>query len=68
MSEVVLTNATEREKGYLYYIDKEGNVCRAKMGRAKKNNPEPNPEVPTNVESAEPTPSAEQVVEEINKE
>jgi len=36
MGEIILKNAIEREKGYLYYIDKEGNVCRAKMGRGKK--------------------------------
>ena len=36
MGEIILEKAIEREKGFLYYIDKEGNVCRAKMGRGKK--------------------------------
>jgi len=39
MGEVILKNAVEREKGYLYYVDGEGNVCRALMsrkGRTKK--------------------------------
>ena len=33
MGEIVVKNAVEREKGYLYYIDGEGNVCRAKLNR-----------------------------------
>jgi hypothetical protein len=36
MSEIVLKNAVKREAGYLYYIDKDGNVCRSEMGRKKK--------------------------------
>ena len=36
MGEIVLEKAVEREKGYLYYVDGEGNVCRSKMGRKKK--------------------------------
>lgn len=36
MGEIVVKNAVQREKGYLYYIDKEGNICRAKPGRKKK--------------------------------
>jgi len=36
MGEIIVKNAVKREKGYLYYIDGEGNVCRAKMGRKKK--------------------------------
>ena len=35
MSELVLENAIKREKGYLYFIDKEGNIKRTKMGRKK---------------------------------
>lgn len=35
MSEIVLKNAVIREKGYLYFIDKIGNICRAKMGAKK---------------------------------
>ena len=36
MGEVVLKNAVEREAGYLYYVDKEGSVCRAVMARGGK--------------------------------
>lgn len=38
MGEIILPRAVVREKGYLYYIDSEGNVCKAKLkrGRAKK--------------------------------
>ena len=36
MGEIIIEKAIEREKGYLYYIDGEGNVCRAKMARRKK--------------------------------
>ncbi|MHA1343373.1 MAG: hypothetical protein ACTSQG_05270 [Promethearchaeota archaeon] len=39
MGEIILKNAVEREKGYLYYVDGKGNVCKAKMsrkGRKKK--------------------------------
>lgn len=36
MGEVIIENAVEREKGWLYYVDGDGNVCRAKMGRKKK--------------------------------
>ena len=36
MGEIVLKNAIVREAGYLYYVDKPGNVCRAKMGKNKK--------------------------------
>ena len=39
MGTIVKKNAVKREKGYLYYVDGQGNVCRAKMsrgGRAKK--------------------------------
>lgn len=30
-TEVLIPFAIKREKGYLYFIDKEGNVCRAMM-------------------------------------
>lgn len=43
MGEVIIKNAVKREQGYLYYIDSEGNVCRAKMvhhGRKKKSKKE----------------------------
>jgi hypothetical protein len=39
MGEILIKNAVVREQGYLYYIDSNGNVCRAKMvhgGRKKK--------------------------------
>lgn len=31
--EILVKNAVKREQGYLYYVDGEGNVCRAKMAR-----------------------------------
>lgn len=34
MGEVLIKDAVVREKGYLYYVDGKGNVCRAKMARA----------------------------------
>jgi hypothetical protein len=36
MSEILIANAVKREKGYLYYVDGLGNVCRAKMARGRK--------------------------------
>ena len=36
MGQILLKKAVKRESGYLYYIDGEGNVCRAKMARRKK--------------------------------
>ncbi len=38
MGKIVVKNAVEREKEYLYYVDREGNVCRAKVkyGRKKR--------------------------------
>jgi len=36
MGEIVVRNAVQREKGFIYYLDKEGNIYRAKMGRKKK--------------------------------
>jgi hypothetical protein len=36
MGEILVKAVVEREPGYLYYIDGEGNVCRAKMARRKK--------------------------------
>lgn len=41
MGEIIIPNAVKREKGYLYYIDADGNVCEAKMsnaGRPRKEN------------------------------
>ena len=36
MSEIILKNAVVREKGYLYFINKNGDVCKAKMKRGGK--------------------------------
>ena len=36
MGKIIVKNAVIRKSGYLYYIDGEGNVCEAKMGRGKK--------------------------------
>ncbi len=36
MAEKVAKAGIKREKGYLYYLDKQGDVSRAKMARGKK--------------------------------
>ena len=36
MGEVLIKNAVKREVGYLYYVDANGSVCRAKMARKGK--------------------------------
>ena len=36
MGEIIVKNVVEREKGYLYYVDGKGNVCRAKMAHGGK--------------------------------
>ncbi|MFH1996389.1 MAG: hypothetical protein ABIJ27_05240 [Candidatus Omnitrophota bacterium] len=36
MATVVSKTGIEREKGYLYYLDKNGNVVKTKMARGKK--------------------------------
>jgi len=39
MGEFIMKNAVKREKGYMYYVDGKGNLCRAKMavgGKRKK--------------------------------
>lgn len=39
MGEIIMKNAVKREKGYMYYVDGKGNLCKAKMakgGRKKK--------------------------------
>ena len=33
MAEKVATTGVKKEKGYLYYLDKGGNVSRSKMAR-----------------------------------
>jgi len=36
MGEILVKNVVERESGFLYYVDGEGNVCRAEMKNKKK--------------------------------
>ena len=36
MAQKVAKVGIKREKGYLYYLDKQGDVSRAKMARGKK--------------------------------
>ena len=36
MGKILVKNVVVREKGYLYYVDGEGNVCSAKMARGRK--------------------------------
>ena len=36
MAEKLLKVGLKREKGYLYYIDKKGNLAKAKMARGNK--------------------------------
>ena len=36
MAKVVAKVGIEKESGYLYFVDKKGNVARAKMARGKK--------------------------------
>lgn len=39
MGEIIIENVVERDKLYFYYVDGEGNLCRAKRnmtGRPKK--------------------------------
>jgi len=36
MGEIIIKNAVQREPGYLYYVDGEGNICRAKMKNEKR--------------------------------
>ncbi len=41
MAEKVTKAGIKREKGYLYYIDKQGDVSRAKMARGGKKGGKP---------------------------
>ncbi len=41
MAEVVKRTGVKREKGYLYYMDKQGDVSRAKMARGGKKGGKP---------------------------
>jgi len=36
MGKIIVKNAIKREKGLLYYIDKEGNLCSAEMAQGRK--------------------------------
>ena len=36
MAEKVLVTNVVREKGYLYFVDKEGDISRAPMGRKQQ--------------------------------
>jgi len=36
MGEIILANAVIREQGYLYYVDGQGNVCKAILARGRK--------------------------------
>ncbi|MBW2993777.1 hypothetical protein KY317_04345 [Candidatus Woesearchaeota archaeon] len=36
MGKVIAKTGIKREKGYLYFVDKKGNVSRAKMARGRK--------------------------------
>jgi hypothetical protein len=36
MGEIILANAVQRKPGYMYFIDKDGSVCEAKMTRGRK--------------------------------
>jgi hypothetical protein len=46
MGEIILRNAVERQKGFLYYVDGQGNVCRAKMHKGGKVKSSKNEESP----------------------
>jgi len=34
--EIVIEKVVEREPGWLYYLDKEGNLCRSRMKGKRK--------------------------------
>jgi hypothetical protein len=36
MGTILVKNAVQRKKGFLYYVDGKGNVCEAKMARGGK--------------------------------
>ncbi|MEM0201321.1 MAG: hypothetical protein QXD23_02850 [Candidatus Micrarchaeaceae archaeon] len=33
MGKILIKDAVKREKGFLYYVDGQGNVCESKMAR-----------------------------------
>ena len=36
MGKIIVKNVVVREPGFLYYVDGEGNVCKAAMAKKKK--------------------------------
>ena len=36
MGTIIAKNVITRKPGFLYYVDKDGNVCEAKMGKKEK--------------------------------
>ena len=36
MGKILVKNVIKRKKGFLYYVDGDGNVCEAKMARGGK--------------------------------
>lgn len=53
MAEKVAKAGIKREKGYLYYLDKQGDVSRAKMARGKKKGGSPTKVTKLKVKRAE---------------
>jgi hypothetical protein len=46
MGTIIVKNAVVREKGYLYYIDGSGNLCRSVMARGNKKKVKAKPNKP----------------------
>lgn len=42
MGTIIVKDAVVRKKGFLYYVDGEGNVCEAEMSRGRKKNKKSN--------------------------
>ena len=36
MGRIIIKNAVKREPGFLYYIDGQGSICKAKLSRRGK--------------------------------
>ena len=53
MSQKVMKVGVKRAKGYLYYLDKQGNVSRAKMARGGKKGGKPEKVAKAGVKRAE---------------
>ncbi|MBI4041055.1 MAG: hypothetical protein HY390_04225 [Deltaproteobacteria bacterium] len=45
MAQKIFKSGVKKEKGWLYFLDKKGNVSRAKMVRRGKKSPKKAPEV-----------------------